>query len=116
MNLHIGKTSMNDTLSWGAHNNNKTFDAMVNDILDDNDLDMVVIETYAGKGTADRLYLPFFGNCLQYTHTFKNANWNWITVSAENLSKPLAVYVTDPNYSTNYGIKIDSQVGDNIRC
>ena len=113
IDLHVGQTSNNETLSWGAHHNNKTFDAMVNDILDDNDLDLVEIETQTNTMFAHRLYLPFLGNCLQYIHTFKNGNY--ITVYAKNFSKPLAIYVTDPNYSTNYGIKIDSQVGDNIR-
>ena len=104
---------MNDSLSWGAHNNNKTFDAMVNDILDDNDLDMVEIENKT-KSTAHKMYLPFLGNCLQYTHTFTHGN-TIIIITAKKFSKPFTVYVTDPNYSTNYGVKIDSQLGDNIR-
>ena len=104
---------MNDSLSWGAHNNNKTFDAMVNDILDDNDLEMVEIENKT-KSPAHKMYLPFLGNCLQYTHTFTHGN-TIIIITAKKFSKPFTVYVTDPNYSTNYGVKIDSQLGDNIR-
>ena len=113
IDLHVGQTSNNETLSWGAHHNNKTFDAMVNDILDDNDLDLVVIGNETENRTTHRLYLPFLGNCKQHRPKFTNENT--ITVYATNFSKPLAIYVTDPNYSTNYGIKIDSQVGDNMR-
>ena len=113
MDMHIGKTMKGHTLSWGAHYKNNTFGEMVNDILDDDDLENVAIQTDVKAGSTSRLYLPFLGNCLQYMHKLKDGNW--VIVSAQNSSKPLAVYVTDPNYSTNYGIKIDSQVGDNIR-
>ena len=103
-------SSRNDSLSWVSHNTNLTFDNMINDILDNN-LDLIVLEY--PKLETTKIYLPFVGYCLQYKHSLKNGNK--VPIATSKLDKNLVVYVTDPHYTTNYGLMFQSQTGDKIK-
>ena len=103
-------SSRNDSLSWVSHNKNLTFDNMIDDILVNN-LDNVTFDVTEKKTT--KIYLPFVGHCLQYKHSLKNGNK--VPIATSKLDKNLVVYVTDPHYTTNYGLMFQSQTGDKIK-
>ena len=111
--LHLGTTSSrNDSLSWVSHNENLTFDNVIDNILVSN-IDNISVTNGATEQKTSKIYLPLIGECLQYKHSLKHGNK--VLISTTNLYKPVVVYVTDPHFTTNYGLQFQSQSGDKIK-
>ena len=113
MSFHQGKFSENSLLSWGTYHN-ISFEELLDNILDTDDLDSVKIGNFKEKfSTIRRVYMPAHGYCLQYKHDYNKGDF--LEISFKKIENSLSVYITDPQFSTHYGIYYRTHLGDKIK-